>query len=500
MLNITNYISKFSEDHAHAESSPIDPNTIRHLFAISSWQSILALGLLIFGTVMMIIIWRKKGIKSVYMFGALTTVVISLLFGMFATQFASETIPTDWEGEWVTWESEVISWFNLYWNIFFLAISFIIPLLIFVNIIYLINKDRHESKVTPGSFFKSSFALSMMVMLGIIIAMSMSWFFSFVQIPATESTEALPESSVTIPGIIDSAIPSSFSIFTSIEFILATVTAGVFFGFALKYLHNKKHNVGEPIIAFFETFHVLIAKYIKVISYLIPFAVVYRFPILFMFGATDALIGLGMFVVMFFFGLTVLIVAETIILYIFMPKIKGESKFARLKKTLPSFLAIAFAKHTPSILLDDTIKTTKSYGVSDNSAMITPTVGTSMGMSMCGGFYPTMIVIITAQLSGVDLNAAFFITLLIVVWTSSIGISGVPGTDAAIVVAALGSLGLTSDYYATLYVFDGVLNIFRGLGNAVGFLAATVMYDRLFDKKVDNTEIVKLEEVKVGDK
>ncbi len=496
MLNITNYVSSLSE----TVSSPIDPNTIRHLFAISSWQSILALTLLILGTVLMILIWRKKGIKSVYIIGALITVVVSLLFGLFSNLFASPTAPTGWEEEWVTWESEVILWFDLYWNIFFLAISFIIPLLIFVNIIYLINKDRHESKVTPGSFFKSSFALSMMVMLGIVIAMSMSWFFSFIKIPATESTEALPDTSVTIPGIIDTAIPSSFAIFTSIEFILATVTAGVFFGFALKYLHNKKHNVGEPIISFFETFHVLIAKYIKVISYLIPFAVVYRFPILFMFGAGDALLGLGMFVIMFFFGLTVLIVAETIVLYIFMPKQEGQSKISALAKTLPTYLAIAFAKHTPSILLDDTISTTKAYGVSETSSMITPTVGTSMGMSMCGGFYPTMIVIITAQLSGVDLNAAFYITLLIVVWSSSIGISGVPGTDAAIVVAALGSLGLTTDYYATLYVFDGILNIFRGLGNAVGFLAATVMYDRLFDKEIEIKEEVKLEEVKEGDK
>ncbi len=119
----------------------------------------------------------------------------------------------------------------------------------------------------------------------------------------------------------------------------------------------------------------------------------------------------------FFLGLFIIYFIELGLVYRFAPNRKG------VKKIIKPLAINSLIKHSAPLLLPDTIQAAKDVGIEEDIASITPSVGTSMGFSMCGGFYPAMIAIMSANLDpNAHLSLSFYIILLIIIFFTTLAV------------------------------------------------------------------------------
>lgn len=282
----------------------------------------------------------------------------------------------------------------------------------------------------------------------------------------------------SIVGTINNAIPNSLAIFTSIEAILAVVFISFFIGFVLNYLHRKDHDRAEKFFKFNDGALQIINKYISNVIVLVPFVLVTRIPLLFNYQFLKAnAIGLLTFFIVFLIGLIIVTAIEIFLMFLFRVN-KNQKVFNNVLKTQ---FANSIIKHSSFVLLPDTIANSKKLYIQDEVATTTPTMSSSMGMSICGGFYPAFIALMTANLAGVQITLSFILIMYISIMITNLGMTGVPGADLAVIISVLGALQLPIGYFATVYVLDGFIDRLRGIGNSFGFLAATTITNRFND-------------------
>ena len=134
----------------------------------------------------------------------------------------------------------------------------------------------------------------------------------------------------------------------------------------------------------------------------------------------------------------------------------------------------------------------EDVGVDKEIIDSTPVLSTFMGYSMCGGFYPALVVIMTLIQPESSNEIAWLILLLMIplIMVSTLGMTGVPGADVAVILTILSVLGLGTAPFASVYLVEGLLDKFRGVGNSMGFIAATSITNKInnkyFKKKEEN--------------
>ncbi|NOQ50346.1 MAG: cation:dicarboxylase symporter family transporter [Mycoplasmataceae bacterium] len=393
-----------------------------------------------------------------------------------------------------TWIDEAQSWLVLFTYLFLELVLIVIPFFIFFTIIKTLNGTRH-SKISYENLIKGFFSIWLMPLIAITVAIAMWPLISLIQEFPTDNstlnTDDFDSQITTIPGIINSSIPNSINIFTSIDFILSVVFFAIFMGIIIHVIHRKDNKAGEGIIRFATNSQMVISKYIKMVSALIPFVIATRIPLLFNYTTmAETFEGLAIFIGVFLIGWAIVLSIELLITALTMRNRDWKNFFRYIKV----YFNASFVRHAAPILLDETIKESKSLGVSDDVAHMTSSMSTSMGQSTCGGFYPAMIALMTAsmvlQSKGNTLNdvgigtiIAFIIILYIVVMITNLGMTGVPGADTAVVLSVLAGIGLPFKYFATVFIIDGIINHIRGIANAFGFVAANNVAERLINTK-----------------
>src|SRR5690606_33720957 len=81
-------------------------------------------------------------------------------------------------------------------------------------------------------------------------------------------------------------------------------------------------------------------------------------------------------------------------------------------------------------------------GVSERVANFVGPIGANIGMNACGGIFPAVVAVLTANAYGIELGVIEFILLLVITTVSAIGIAGVPGIATIAAAVVLSSLGL----------------------------------------------------------
>lgn len=443
-------------------------NSLLLFLGITHWETLLIVLLFLFFSFCLIAIYIKRKDKIIF-FAISFGVIIGIVWFFITSNFAVDSNSS--------YVQETNAWLIIPTELFLSLSIFIVPLFIFVTIIVTLNRTRHKH-IDYHLFSKSFFLIWLMPFIAITVALlfALTPIYSFIIIQETPTNIGNNNPTVTtLPEIINSFFPSSIAIFASLNFIISVVVISIFFGVLIHFIHRSNDVQGEKIISFFEHLNLVIKKYFFFIAFLIPFVIFSRIPILFnAVTIKNDFSGLAFFIIFFFIGLITVTFIEILLIIAFCRNRK------KLVPTINNQFYNSIIKHSAPILLNDTIKNAKQLGVSDNIAETTPIIATSMGMSMCGGFYPAMIAIVTVSQTGVSLEmsiVSFVLLMYIIIMITNLGMTGVPGADIAVIISVLGSLGLPISYFATVYIIDGLLDKFRGIGNAFGFLAATVMVD-----------------------
>ena len=119
-------------------------------------------------------------------------------------------------------------------------------------------------------------------------------------------------------------------------------------------------------------------------------------------------------------------------------------------------------------------------GVHRATANLVPSLGATMGMNGCAGFFPAMLVVMVAQMVGIEMNMQFYIMLLIVVVIGSIGVAGIPGTATIAATISLSGMGMGEYFYliGMVLAVDPIVDMARTMSNVAGAMAVSVVTDK----------------------
>src|SRR5690606_19915216 len=159
-------------------------------------------------------------------------------------------------------------------------------------------------------------------------------------------------------------------------------------------------------------------------------------------------------------------------------KVMGISPINFLRKFSPAMF-LAFTTQSSYGTLPVTMESlTKRVGVSDKVTNFVGPLSANVGMNACGGIFPAVVAVLTANAYGIQFGIVEFILLLVITTISAIGIAGVPGIATIAAAVVLSSLGLPIDGIALIVAVDPLVDMGRTLINVIGGGVASTIVAR----------------------
>ena len=149
-------------------------------------------------------------------------------------------------------------------------------------------------------------------------------------------------------------------------------------------------------------------------------------------------------------------------------------------------LAFAFATRSSAASIPLSIKTQiDELQVPAPIANIAASFGATIGQNGCAGIYPAMLAVMVATATGVEIDAGFVVSLVLIVAIGSFGIAGVGGgaTNAALVV--LPAMGLPVTVVALLISIEPLIDMGRTALNVNGAITAGMLTRRWLRPKTE---------------
>lgn len=137
---------------------------------------------------------------------------------------------------------------------------------------------------------------------------------------------------------------------------------------------------------------------------------------------------------------------------------------------------VAFTSQSSYGTLPVTVKTlTDRNGVSEKIASFVAPLGANIGMNACGGIFPAMVAIFTANAFGINLQFTDYILIIFTTTIASIGIAGVPGIATIAATVVLATLGLPIEGIALVDGVDALIDMGRTAINVTGTMVSATL-------------------------
>ncbi len=384
--------------------------------------------------------------------------------------------------------NSINSWLTLTWTIFMFMLLIVLPIYIFSMVSTTFINTRHHEKGRK-LLIMSFFSLLGMTLLGIVVALS--FIPIFLLLKDYMQLDSIP--------IVEDDTASNFMEGFLLNYgyiVIAAIILAVIFGVTMNFLHRYKHDFGEKTIETIVKIRELVKTYLTWVSKLVPYVLIGMLILLLNnFGNTftNTLQSLTLFTIFFFLGLIIIWSIEYFIVNSLRDKtIHDKKEFSKITK---QYVINDFSVQSAPILFPITVQYTKDLGVNQDVYETTPVLSSFMGYSMCGGFYPAIIVIFTLiqnePFINVEANYSLMIFIVIIIimvpliLVTSLGMTGVPGADVAIILGIISTLGLSPYYFHTIYLLEPLFDKFRGVGNSMGFAASSVIVNKLYKNEGD---------------
>lgn len=367
-------------------------------------------------------------------------------------------------------------WLGIVGHIFIWIISIMIPIYIFIVVtIFILNGNLTKiNKKTYATSFGSLLLLSFLgilvasLMIPFIIAIPDSWF----------DNSVIPEEEVS-GGI------NIVSYFTKWWMILGMMLMGIITGIIIRISINNKNKYS--IKKWFNKILSYITTYFKSVIILVPFVIITRLSIL---GLSDIhqtgniLKLMGVYLGIYWFGALIILVS-LILANIFLSK-ANITKKEKMSILLTQSLTV-FANQNTQASLPTTQHNLMKLGVSKEITQLTPTKGMIMGMIMCNGFSPMLIVSLSLSNYGV-MNVETIFMAIGMIMILSISTSGVGSADYTIILSTLGMFGISSAFYMTVVIPIQEINerTIARPNNTLGHMVATQITESVHQNKKNN--------------
>ncbi|MBP1995082.1 dicarboxylate/amino acid:cation symporter [Paenibacillus eucommiae] len=161
------------------------------------------------------------------------------------------------------------------------------------------------------------------------------------------------------------------------------------------------------------------------------------------------------------------------------------------RKIYPT-VAVAFTTRSSYATLPVNLEViTKRLHVSPRIASFVAPLGASVNFNGCGGIWPAIVAVFTAQVFGITLTLTDYIILVLVSIISSIGVAGVPGPAVISTTVVLTALGLPLEGIALVAGVEALIDMGRTAVNATGTTVTALLVadsEGEFDREAFNRD------------
>jgi L-cystine uptake protein TcyP (sodium:dicarboxylate symporter family) len=255
--------------------------------------------------------------------------------------------------------------------------------------------------------------------------------------------------------------------------IIAVVIFGLLFGIAALLVAEENSEHGERIRSFVDTTQAVVMRLVKMVISLTPYGVLALMTRVIAGSDGAAILTLIGFVAASYIAIALMFGVHALIV-----SLMGGNVIEYFKKVWP-VLTFAFATRSSAATIPLTIRAQiEELKIPAPIANISASFGATIGQNGCAGIYPAMLAVMVAPTMGVEINAGFIASLLLIIAIGSFGIAGVGGgaTNAALVV--LPAMGFPVTVAALLISIEPLIDMARTALNVNGAITAGVVTNR----------------------
>ncbi|MWN32168.1 cation:dicarboxylase symporter family transporter [Gilliamella sp. Pra-s65] len=390
------------------------------------------------------------------------------------------------------WMQETATWYGLFGRAFIAFIRMLVIPLIFVSIVKVII-DFSGKKNLPQIAFRGIFWLLFTTAIACIIGILLANLFSLGEISSSSVHQAQAKQYTNIIDTFVNLIPSNIIASMVNENIVGLVIFSALMGLAANRMEKKNPQPISLFKTFIEALYKIVMSIAMTVIKYMPYAVIALLARTIISNGIPAIIQVSSFVAAIYIATLIMLIVHIAIV-----SIHGISPTMFIKKALGTWL-LAFTSRSSVGSLPMTISTlTIRMGVNTGTANLVGSLGSTMGMNGCAGFFPALLAVMVAHMVGIETNIQFYIMLVIVVVIGSIGIAGIPGTATVAATVVLSGMGM-AEYFPLIgmvLAVDPIIDMARTLANVSGAMTAAVVTDReigLMDMGVYNDPNITLE-------
>ena len=258
--------------------------------------------------------------------------------------------------------------------------------------------------------------------------------------------------------------------------VIGIVVFAIILGSVARLLKQTGTNNMEIFTKLFDELHQLISWVADFIIGLMPYGVVALLASTLATRGLQAILDMGLFVVLLYVGLLVMFVVQAILIASF-----GYNPITYFKKAKAPLL-LAFTSRSSMGVLPLTVETlTKRLGVNATTANTVASFGTTAGMQGCAGVFPALVVVYISNVAGIPFDLTMYIMSVIVIAIGSVGIAGVPGTATMAASVSLSGTGLGAYFtsISPILAIDPLIDMGRTCLNVSGSLTNALVVDKI---------------------
>jgi len=385
---------------------------------------------------------------------------------------------------------QTLAWTNVVANVYVNLLRMIImPLVLVTMIASVLKVDEIRTLGSIGGWVIAVLLITTMVaaLLGVLMAslfgLSAEGLVSGTQELAKAGQLVLVQREVaalSISELLVSFVP--VNIFADLSgtrdvSIIAVVVFGLLFGIAALLVSQEEAQRAEGIRAFVSTTQAVVMRLVKLVINLTPYGVLALMTRVIAGSDGAAILTLISFVVASYLAIMLMFVVHASLLVLV-----GTNLKQYFQRVWP-VLTFAFATRSSAATIPLSIRTqVEELKIPAPIANIAASFGATIGQNGCAGIYPAMLAVMVAPTVGIDINAGFIATLVLIIAISSFGIAGVGGgaTNAALVV--LPAMGMPVTVVALLISIEPLIDMGRTALNVNGAVTSAMVTRRILGR------------------
>lgn len=344
-----------------------------------------------------------------------------------------------------------------------LIMMLVVPL-VFASIIRSFTQleDTHKLKsIGLKALFWLLVSTSIATMIGLIFAVTFNLGAGF---DVSEITYT-PREVVPIEQVLLNLFPNNIISHMASNQMIPVIIFAIFISVAVIIESRKRPEKVKPFKDFINSFADVMVSLTKIVIRFTPYGVFALMANAAGRNNLDTLKLLAVYIILMHVAMLVHFVFVQMTLIKFVGKV---SPIQFIKNIYPAQV-VAFTTQSSYGTLPVTVKSlTNRVGVSERIASFVGPLGANVGMNACGGIFPAMVAVFTANAFGINLVFSDYLLIVFVTTIASIGIAGVPGIATIAATVVLVSVGLPLEGIALVVGVDALIDMGRTLINVTG--------------------------------